>query len=86
MNLDLLNNNMQFENYEDLKYILNRIEINLHIQYQIKKYPHKLYDNKQWIDLLEKQHKAYLKFALSKYPILSVLRIIKKIFKPTFSR
>jgi glycosyltransferase involved in cell wall biosynthesis len=86
MNLDLLNNNMQFENYEDLKYILNRIEINLHIQYQINKYPHKLYNNDEWINLLENKHKAYLNYALKKYPLFSVLRIIKKLFKPTFSR
>jgi glycosyltransferase involved in cell wall biosynthesis len=86
MNLDLLNNKMQFENYEDLKYILNRIEINLHIQYQINKYPHKLYNNDEWISLLENKHKAYLNYALKKYPLLSLLRIIKKLFKPTFSR
>lgn len=86
MNLDLLNNHMQFKNYVDLKYILNRIEINLHIQYQINKYPHKLYNNDEWISLLENKHKAYLNYALKKYPLLSVLRIIKKLFKPTFSR
>ena len=86
MNLDLLNNQMHFDNYADLKYLLNRIEINLHIQYQIKKYDHKLYDNTNWIQLLENKHKAYLNYAFKKYPVLSILRIIKKLFKPTFSR
>ena len=86
MNLDLLNNQMHFDNYADLKYILNRIEINLHIQYQIKKYDHKLYDNTNWIQLLENKHKAYLNYAFKKYPVLSILRMIKKLFKPTFSR
>ena len=86
MNLELLNNQMHFDNYADLKYILNRIEINLHIQYQIKKYAHKLYDNTNWINLLENKHKAYLNYAFKKYPVLSILRIFKKLFKPTFSR
>ena len=86
MNLDLLNNQMHFDNYADLKYLLNRIEINLHIQYQIKKYDHKLYDNTNWIQLLENKHKAYLNYAFKKYPVLSILRMIKKLFKPTFSR
>lgn len=86
MNLDLFNNQMYFDNYADLKYILNRIEINLHIQYQIKKYAHKLYDNTNWINLLENKHKAYLNYAFKKYPVLSIMRMIKKLFKPTFSR
>lgn len=86
MNLDLLNNQMHFDKYADLKYILNRIEINLHIQYQIKKYDYKLYDNTNWIQLLENKHKAYLKYAFNKYPLWSVMRMIKKLFKPTFSR
>ena len=86
MNLDLLNNQKHFDNYADLKYILNRIEINLHIQYQIKKYAHKLYDNTNWINLLENKHKAYLNYAFKKYPLWSVMRMFKKLFKPTFSR
>ncbi len=53
MNWELLNNQIQIYNFQDMKYILNRIEINMHVQYQIKKYAQKLYDNADWIKLLE---------------------------------
>jgi glycosyltransferase involved in cell wall biosynthesis len=86
MNWDLLNNQIHIDNFQDMKYILNRIEINLHVQYQIKKYNQKLYDNKEWINLLEEKHKLYVNYACKYFPILTFLRSIKKIFSPTFSR
>ena len=69
-----------------MKYILNRIEINMHVQYQIKKYAQKLYDNANWIKLLEEKHKLYINYAYKNFPLLTFLRSIKKIFSPTFSR
>jgi glycosyltransferase involved in cell wall biosynthesis len=86
MNWDLLNNQIHVDNFQDMKYILNRIEINMHVQYQIKKYAQKLYDNANWIKLLEKKHKLYINYAYKHFPLLSFLRSIKKIFSPTFSR
>lgn len=86
MNWDLLNNQIQIDNFQDMKYILNRIEINMHVQYQIKKYAQKLYDNADWIKLLEEKHKLYINYAYKYFPLLTFLRSIKKIFSPTFSR
>jgi len=86
MNWDLLNNQMHIDNFQDMKYILNRIEINMHVQYQIKKYSKKLYVNADWIKLLEEKHKLYINYAYKHFPLLTFLRSIKKIFSPTFSR
>jgi glycosyltransferase involved in cell wall biosynthesis len=86
MNWELLNNQIHVDNFQDMKYILNRIEINMHVQYQIKKYAQKLYDNTDWIKLLEEKHKLYIKYAYKHFPLLTFLRSIKKIFSPTFSR
>jgi glycosyltransferase involved in cell wall biosynthesis len=86
INWDLLNNQIQIDNFQDMKYILNRIEINMHVQYQIKKYAQKLYDNTDWIKLLEEKHKLYINYAFKHFPLLTFLRSIKKIFSPTFSR
>ncbi len=86
MNWDLFNNQIQIDNFQDMKYILNRIEINMHVQYQIKKYTQKLYDNANWIKLLEEKHKLYINYAYKHFSLLTFLRSIKKIFSPTFSR
>ncbi len=86
MNWGLLNNQIHVDNFQDMKYILNRIEINMHVQYQIKKYSQKLYDNTDWIKLLEEKHAIYMQYAYKKFSLLTFLRSIKKIFSPTFSR
>ncbi len=86
MNWDLLNNQIHVDNFQDMKYILNRIEINMHVQYQIKKYTQKLYDNTNWIKLLEEKQKLYINYAYKHFSLLTFLRSIKKIFSPTFSR
>lgn len=86
MNWDLLNNQIQIDNFQDMKYILNRIEINMHVQYQINKYALKLHDNANWIKLLEEKHKLYINYAFKHFPLLTFLRSIKKIFSPTFYR
>jgi hypothetical protein len=86
MNWNLLNNQIHIDNFQDMKYILNRIEINLHVQYQIKKFSQKFYDNTDWIKLLEEKHKLYISYAYRHFSLLTFLRYIKKIFSPTFSR
>lgn len=86
MNWELLNNQIHIDNFQEMKYILNKIEINMHVQYQIKKYAQKLYDNADWIKLLEEKHKLYINYAYKHFPLLTFLRSIKKIFSPTFSR
>jgi len=86
MNWDLFNNQIQIDNFQDMKYILNRVEINMHVQYQIKHFAHKLYDNANWIKLLEEKHKKYMHYSNKHFPLLTFLRSIKKIFSPTFFR
>ena len=83
-----INNSLFFEDlkikvFKDLLYILNKIEINLHIQTEISKIQIKSFDNFNYIAILKNKHKIYLEFGFQKWPILSSLRKIKKIFAPT---
>ena len=64
--------------FEDLRFILNKIEINLFIQKQIKKLGNIGFDNENYINILEKKHTNYLNVGFQKWPLLSLLRKIKK--------
>jgi glycosyltransferase involved in cell wall biosynthesis len=64
--------------FEDLRFILNKIEINLFIQKQIKKLKNKGFDNEIYITSLENKHSNYINLGFKKWPLLSVLRKIKK--------
>jgi glycosyltransferase involved in cell wall biosynthesis len=73
-----INNNIA--SFKDLRYILNKIEINLEIQNEISKIETKCFDNDNYIAILKNKHKIYLEFGFTKWPILSGLRKFKKLF------
>ena len=65
--------------FKDLRYILNKIEINLYIQNEINKISNKDFDNSIYIKTLKNKHKIYLQFGFRKWPILSFFRKLKKL-------
>ena len=83
LNNSLFIEDLKIKSFKDLLYILNKIEINLHIQTEILKIENKSIDNTNYIAILKNKHKIYLEFGFQKWPILSSLRKIKKICIPT---
>ena len=86
-----INKNLYFEkinvdSFIELRYILNKFEINLHIQNEIKKFNYKNFNNNNYIDILKNKHNKYLIFGFKKWPLLSLLRIIKKWIRPVASQ
>jgi len=77
-NKQLFNDDVGVKTFEDLKFILNKIEINLFIQRKIKKVEHKSFDNEKYILILENKHANYIQLGFQKWPLLSILRKIKK--------
>ncbi len=78
-----VNINNSINSFKDLRYILNKIEINLHIQIEISKIDKKGFDNTNYITILKNIQKIYTAFGLKKWPLLTSLRKIKKLFLPT---
>jgi len=74
------NINNSISSFKDLRYILNKIEINLEIQNEISKIETKDFDNTNYIAILKNKHKIYLEYGFTKWPILSGLRKFKKLF------
>jgi glycosyltransferase involved in cell wall biosynthesis len=66
--------------FKELRYILNKIEINLEIQNEISKIETKNFDNTNYITILKNKHKVYVEYGFTKWPILSGLRKFKKLF------
>ena len=85
INKNLFIENAEFKSFKELRYILNKIEINLHIQNEIKKLPYKEFDNQKYIDILKNKHSIFLNAGIKTWPLLSLLRIIKKWIKPVSS-
>ena len=77
-NKQLFNDDMEVQTFEDLRFILNKIEINLFIQKQIKKLGSIDFDNENYITILENKHSMYMNVGFQKWPLLSLLRKIKK--------
>jgi glycosyltransferase involved in cell wall biosynthesis len=75
-----LNLNNSIASFKDLRYILNKIEINLEIQNEISKIENKGFDNANYIAILKNKQKIYLEYGFKKWPILSGLRKFKKLF------
>ena len=73
-----INNNIA--SFKDLRYILNKIEINLQIQNKISKLENKEFDNVNYIAILKNKQKIYLEYGFEKWPILTGLRKFKKLF------
>ena len=84
LNNSLFLEDLNIESFKNLIYILNKIEINLHIQNEINKIENKCFDNKNYIVILKNKHNKYLEYGFQKWPILSSLRRLKKILIPTF--
>jgi glycosyltransferase involved in cell wall biosynthesis len=74
------NINNSITSFKDLRYILNKIEINLQIQNEISKIETKNFDNTNYIAILKNKHTIYLEYGFEKWPILSGLRKFKKLF------
>jgi len=74
------NINNSINSFKDLRYILNKIEINLQIQNGISEIETKDFDNTNYIAILKNKHKIYLEYGFAKWPILSGLRKFKKLF------
>lgn len=74
------NINNSIRSFKDLRYILNKIEINLEIQNDISKIEKKEFDNANYITILKNKHKIYLEYGFTKWPLLSGLRKFKKLF------
>ena len=66
--------------FKDLRYILNKIEINLEIQNEISKIENKGFDNTNCITILKNKHKINLEYGFTKWPLLTGLRKFKKLF------
>ena len=74
------NINNSIRSFKDLRYILNKIEINLQIQNDISKIENKEFDNTNYIAILKNKQKFYLEYGFKKWPLLSGLRKFKKLF------
>ena len=73
------NINNSIASFKDLRYILNKIEINLQIQNEISKIEKKEFDNVKYIATLKNKQQIYLEYGFKKWPILSGLRKFKKL-------
>ena len=74
------NINNSIASFKDLRYILNKIEINLEIQNEISKLENKEFDNANYIAILKNKQKIYLEYGFKKWPLLTGLRKFKKLF------
>ena len=74
------NINNSIVSFKDLRYILNKIEINLQIQNEISKIKNKEFDNVNYIAILKNKQKIYLEYGFKKWPLLTGLRKFKKLF------
>ena len=75
-----LNLNNSIASFKDLRYMLNKIEINLEIQNEISKIENKEFDNANYLTILKNKQKIYLEYGFKKWPLLSGLRKFKKLF------
>ena len=73
------NINNSIASFKDLRYILNKIEINLEIQNNISKIKTKSFDNTNYIAILKNKQKFYLEYGFKKWPLLTSLRKFKKL-------
>ena len=74
------NINNSIVSFKDLRYILNKIEINLEIQNKISKIEKKEFINANYLAILKNKQKIYLEYSFTKWPLLSGLRKFKKLF------
>jgi glycosyltransferase involved in cell wall biosynthesis len=75
---DIPNMDSSINNFKDLRYILNKIEINLQIQNGINKLPHVDLESISYIEILKNKHNNYNQYGAKRWPILSFIRKMKK--------
>ena len=80
LNTNLFLDKLNIDSFKDLRYILNKIEINLQIQNEISKIENKGFDNANYIAILKNKHKIFLEYGFKKWPLLTGLRKFKKLF------
>ena len=80
LNTNLFLEDLNIGSFKDLRYILNKIEINLEIQNKISEIETKGFDNTNYIAILKNKQQIYLKYGFKKWPILTGLRNLKKLF------
>ena len=80
LNTNLFLEELNINSFKDLRYILNKIEINLEIQNKISKIENKGFDNTNYITILKNKHKIFLEYGFKKWPLLTGLRKFKKLF------
>jgi glycosyltransferase involved in cell wall biosynthesis len=76
---DIPNIDSSINNFKDLRYILNKIEINLQIQNGINKLPHVNLESISYIEILKNKHNNYNQYGAKRWPILSFIRKMKRL-------
>jgi glycosyltransferase involved in cell wall biosynthesis len=76
---DIPNIDSSINNFKDLRYILNKIEINLQIQNGINKLPNVDLASINYIEILKKKHNNYNQYGAKRWPILSFIRKMKRL-------
>ena len=86
INKNLFFEKIEVKTFKDLRYILNKIEINLHIQKEIQKISYKNFNNEKYINILKNKHSMFINTGIKKWLIPSFIRIIKKWIRPVASQ
>jgi glycosyltransferase involved in cell wall biosynthesis len=76
---DIPNIDSSINNFKDLRYILNKIEINMQIQNAINKLPHVNLESINYIEILKNKHSIYTQYGAKRWPILSFIRTMKRL-------
>ena len=83
LNKDILgeipNIDSSINNFKDLRYILNKIEINLKIQIGINELSHENLESLNYIEILKIKHNNYNQYGDKRWPILSFIRKMKRL-------
>lgn len=77
---DIPNIDSSINNFKDLRYILNKIEINLKIQNEIHKLSYVNLESINYIKILRNKQNNYIKYGAKRWPILSFIRKMKRLF------
>jgi glycosyltransferase involved in cell wall biosynthesis len=75
---DIPNKDSSINNFKDLRYILNKIEINLKIQIGITKLSYVNLESKNYIEILKNKQNNYINYGAKRWPILSFIRKMKR--------
>jgi hypothetical protein len=76
---DIPNVDRSINNFKDLRYILNKIDINSQIQNEINKLPHVDLESLNYINILKNKHNNYTLYGAKRWPILSFIRTMKRL-------